>query len=666
MTLRGKTLTVIGMMLAVLLVALFFITREIVHSGFKNVENEFARYLTENEPPEPWETTPRKIEVRHVDKTREAAALSCIRKQGRVTIISIIISIIATGVILGVSILLFLEFSVLSRLDRLTRKTLEIGSSGDFSGRVTAEGKDEIASLGTSINAMLSALAANHAEIQMKSAEMRLLMNTVPAGLLSLDEQCAVNPEYSHAATKMLGTETLAGRPFVEVLGLTADRAPEGKKLLDFLDFFRLALLPEEDMAPLNPMEELEYERNLRACWLRIRYYLIDRSGKPNHILAVVEDITEEKKLAEQVARSQRENLQLKAIAENPDLFREFLVETGQIIESIRHIADGLDIKESSRTVVHEIFRGVHTIKGVAGSFGLFTLADASSKLEDGLSPLREGFPITSRAVEETKGSLSRLSMIFFEIVENAKKLLGEDIEKETGVYLRIPLEDLKRHLREIGEMAIDESLKHKMIDEIKGEITRRLRSLLIVPARKGFARAVKIVPGLIERLGKNAQFRFEGQDTPIDCEIAGELTTPLVHLLRNAFDHGVEGREERSEKGKSEQATVVLSVDRENSHLVLSLTDDGRGLDPEKLKSVAVKKGVITREQSVRMTREEIYDLIFRPGFSTADTISEVSGRGVGMDAVLTSVKNNLGGHLRIESEVGKGTRFVITIPAS
>jgi PAS domain S-box-containing protein len=592
--------------------------------------------------------------------------LSEIRKRGRVTLWSVIVSIVAAGVVLGVAILFILEFSILSRLGRLTKKTVEIGSSGDFSGRVLSEGKDEIASLGTSINTMLSVLASNHAEIQMKSAEMQLLMNTVPAGLVSLDEQFTINPHFSHAATKILGQDVLAGKSFLDVLGLTQGREAERKKLWDFLDFFKQALLPEKDMAPLNPMEELSYAHSGSSCWLRIRYYLIDRQGRPNHILAVIEDITEEKKLTEQVARSQRENLQLKAIAENPDLFREFLAETRHIIEAVRSAADTVDTKKASLPVVHEIFRGVHTIKGVAGSFGLFALAEVSSELEDSLSLLREESAITPEAIDETKAALARLSNVFFEIVENARRLLGDDIEKETGVYLRIPLEELKRHMAEIREMPIDESLKHVMIDKIKEEIIRRLRSLLVVPAKRGFARAVKIVPGLIQRLGKNARFNFVGQDSPIDCEAAAELNTPLVHLLRNAFDHGVETPDERAATGKAEQATVTLSVERKNSHLVISLSDDGRGLDPDRLKSVACRKGVSTPGESDRLTKEEAYALIFRPGFSTADTISDVSGRGVGMDAVLTSVKKNLGGNLRIESEVGKGTTFIISIPVS
>jgi chemotaxis protein histidine kinase CheA len=488
-------------------------------------------------------------------------------------------------------------------------------------------------------------------------------MNTVPAGLLSLDENFCINPEFSLAAATMLGDDALAGKPFIAALGLS-EKEGDGKKLWDYLDFFKQALLPEKDMAGLNPVEELRFTKLHTVCWLRLRYFLINRKGGPNHILAVIEDITGEKKLAEQVARSQRENMQLKAIAENPDLFREFLSETRQIIEHVSCAASKLDTAEKSRPLVHEIFRGVHTIKGVAGSFGLFNLVEVSASLEDSLSPLRTAGEITRDAVANTRESLSHLSMVFSGIVENSKKLLGDDIDKETGMYLRIPLGELKRHMAEIKAMAIDEALKHKMIDQIKDEILRRLRTLLFVPAKKGFARAVKIVPGLIERLGKNAEFLFEGQDTAVDCEVASELNTPLVHLFRNALDHGIESADERAEKGKKEKAVIRLTVKRENSHLVVELSDDGRGLDADKLKAIALKKGVITKEEFSRLTKEECHLLIFRPGFSTVEKITEVSGRGVGMDAVNESVKNKLRGEVKIVSEIGKGTKFILNIP--
>jgi two-component system chemotaxis sensor kinase CheA len=175
----------------------------------------------------------------------------------------------------------------------------------------------------------------------------------------------------------------------------------------------------------------------------------------------------------------------------------------------------------------------------------------------------------------------------------------------------------------------------------------------------------VKIVPGLIERLGKDTEFRFEGQDTPVDCDVARELNTPLVHLLRNALDHGIESSEDREATGKQRQGMVTLGVARQNGHLAVTLADDGQGLDGEKLRKAAIRKGLLTPEEAERLTPEEALELIFRPGFSTAEQVTDVSGRGVGMDAVLDSVRVKLAGDIRVESLIGQGTRFTITVPA-
>jgi two-component system chemotaxis sensor kinase CheA len=213
--------------------------------------------------------------------------------------------------------------------------------------------------------------------------------------------------------------------------------------------------------------------------------------------------------------------------------------------------------------------------------------------------------------------------------------------------------------------MEINGSLKEKMVLQLKEEILRRFRQLRAVPAKKGVARALKIVPGLMERLGKNAVFRFEGQETLLDCETASELNTPLIHLLRNAFDHGIELPETRMERGKPVEGEVLLNIQREENHLSIMLSDDGRGLDPERIRAVAYKKGMISEVELKRLSPQQSLAIIFRPGFTTLESVTEVSGRGVGMDAVLNSVRNKLHGEIHVDSILGKGTQFTIRIPA-
>ncbi|MBI5017255.1 MAG: Hpt domain-containing protein [Deltaproteobacteria bacterium] len=609
--------------------------------------------------------------VLRVDIPREihrqsVATQEAIRSRGRVVLASLVGSICAAGLVLGGLILWILESSVLSRVARLSTKAVHIGASEDFAGRVSAEGKDEISTLAGSINTMLEALGASHGIIRERNAEVSLLMDTVPAGLLSLDEEFRVNPEHSRAAAEMLGTDALRGRAFTEVLGLTGEREDKGTELVEFLDLLRLELVPEETVAGLNPLEELHFEAGGAARWLRLRYFLIRRgSDLPNHILAVLEDITEEKRLAAQVATSQRENLQLRAIAEDPDLFREFLSETRRILTEVEGLAARLDATEASRPLVAEIFRGVHTIKGVAGSFGLGDLSALASELETSLDHLRKADEIPQDGVDQTRTSLAHLSDAFSEVVEGAKKLLGDDVAGG-GLFLRISSEELLRHMVEIRSLTLDDGVKEAVLSRIKEEVLRRLRALREVPARRGLARSLKILPGLLERLGKPVAFRFEGEDTPVDCDVVQELNTSLIHLIRNAVDHGIEPADERVEAGKPEEGAVSLAVSRQDGDVVVTLADDGRGLDPQKLKAAALRKGILDPAECGRLSAEEALGLIFRPGFSTAEQVTDVSGRGVGMDAVLDSIRQKLGGDIRVASSPGEGTRFTITVPAS
>ncbi|MFH0919187.1 MAG: CHASE4 domain-containing protein [Fibrobacterota bacterium] len=595
------------------------------------------------------------------------STLAAILKSGNVTLLSLVISIVVTGLILGFVILMLLERLVLSRLARLSGTAVEIGGSGDFSGRIEDTGTDEIGKLGGSLNHMLEALESSHLQMKARTAEMRLLMNTVPAGLLSMNEHYVVNPEFSLSAGRILGRTDLAGKPFAALLGLSGDRADDAVKLQEYLDVLRQELTSEDTIAELNPFDQLSYTRDSETRWLRTRYYLIRRdNGLPHHIMAVLEDITEEKQLEAQVVKSQRENLQLKAIAEDPDLFREFLAETRQILARLDGIAQTVSPAEDCQERLNEVYRGAHTIKGVAGSFGLFTVAEQAGRFEDSLEKLVAArVPVTVQDTETLRASLHELTLSFEAVVDSCKKILGDDITTTAGIFLRISLEELKRHITDIQAMPVDETLKDKMVLRLKEEILRRFRLLRTVPAKKGLARSIKIVAGLKERLGKCANFRFEGQDTLIDCETAHELNTPLVHLLRNAFDHGIESPETRLEREKSMEGEVFLNVRQEDDHLSLMLSDDGRGLEPELIKAVALKKGIISEMEAKRLSPQQSLALIFRPGFTTLETVTEVSGRGVGMDAVLTSVRNKLHGEIHVDSLPGKGTQFTIRIPA-
>ncbi|MBM2817005.1 MAG: CheA signal transduction histidine kinase [Ignavibacteria bacterium] len=215
---------------------------------------------------------------------------------------------------------------------------------------------------------------------------------------------------------------------------------------------------------------------------------------------------------------------------------------------------------------------------------------------------------------------------------------------------------DNKDRIRELSETTAQ-------IDFVTSEIQSAVMRMRMVPIGKLYQKAPRIVRDLAKEFNKKINLVVKGEETEIDRGIIEELNDPLVHMIRNSCDHGVESPEERVKIGKPEIGTITLDADQEGNNIVLRISDDGRGMDPEKLKAKAVEKGIITQEQASTMTSREAFQLIFLPGFSTAVKVSSVSGRGVGMDVVRTNIQN-LKGMIEIDSTLGTGSIFIIKLP--
>ncbi|MFP4528654.1 MAG: chemotaxis protein CheA, partial [Candidatus Kapaibacterium sp.] len=200
-------------------------------------------------------------------------------------------------------------------------------------------------------------------------------------------------------------------------------------------------------------------------------------------------------------------------------------------------------------------------------------------------------------------------------------------------------------------------------IDFVTSEIQAAVMRMRMVPVGKLYQKAPRIVRDLSREFKKQIKLVVKGEETEIDRGIIEELNDPLVHMIRNSCDHGIESPQDRMEKGKPAQGTITLDAEQEGNNIVLKISDDGQGMDPEKIKSKAIEKGIITEEQASQMSSREAYQLIFMPGFSTAQKVSNVSGRGVGMDVVRTNIQN-LKGMIEIESAPGKGSTFIIKLP--
>ena len=182
-------------------------------------------------------------------------------------------------------------------------------------------------------------------------------------------------------------------------------------------------------------------------------------------------------------------------------------------------------------------------------------------------------------------------------------------------------------------------------------------------PVKKVFSRFPRVVRDLARNLGKEIELETFGEETDLDKNLVEALADPLVHLIRNAVDHGIEMPDEREAKGKPRRGTVVLGAAQEGDHISLLIQDDGRGMDPEKLRAKSVEKGLLDQAQAERLSIRECFDLIFMAGFSTKEEISDVSGRGVGMDVVKTRIAQ-LNGTVEIDSKLGLGTKLNVKLP--
>lgn len=247
-----------------------------------------------------------------------------------------------------------------------------------------------------------------------------------------------------------------------------------------------------------------------------------------------------------------------------------------------------------------------------------------------------------------------------------AKQTVRVDIDRlDTLMNLVGELVTHKGRIEQIGadlkNAELNETLEQ--INRVSSDLQSVVMKVRMVSVETVFNRFPRMVRDLAKDLNKDISFIIEGKETELDRTVIDEIGDPLVHLLRNSLDHGIESAEERAASGKPLQGTVVLRARHEGNNVYIEVEDDGKGIVPEKILAKAVEKGLISPEQAVDMSFEETANLMFQSGFSTASNITDISGRGVGLDVVKTKIES-LSGEIFIESRPGEGTKFKIKLP--
>jgi len=223
----------------------------------------------------------------------------------------------------------------------------------------------------------------------------------------------------------------------------------------------------------------------------------------------------------------------------------------------------------------------------------------------------------------------------------------------------------VRNRLVRLGSSSADEAMSKAVsnLDVVTADLQTAVMKTRMQPIKKVFGRFPRLVRDLARQLKKEINLELVGEETDLDKNLVEALADPLVHLVRNAVDHGIEMPEEREASGKSRGGKVILSAEQEGDHILLSISDDGKGMDADQLRAKAVEKGLLDKDAADRLNEFECYNLIFAPGFSTKTEISDVSGRGVGMDVVKTKI-SQLNGTVNVFSVKGQGSKIVIKVP--
>jgi two-component system chemotaxis sensor kinase CheA len=263
----------------------------------------------------------------------------------------------------------------------------------------------------------------------------------------------------------------------------------------------------------------------------------------------------------------------------------------------------------------------------------------------------------------DTAAKVSSTIRVDHEKLDHLMNLIGELIINRNRYSM------LARQLEETGGQ-VDVSVIAQNLTEttysmarISDDLQDTIMKVRMVPVASVFSRFPRLVRDLSRKSGKEVTLIVEGEETELDKSVVEVIGDPLVHLIRNSVDHGIEPEAVRRESGKTPQGSVWLRAFYKGNSVAIEIEDDGKGIDPEVMRQVAVRKGIITPEEAKNLDDREATELIFAPGFSSAEVVTDISGRGVGMDVVRTNIKN-LKGSINIVTEVGKGTKFTLVLP--
>lgn len=612
----------------------------------------------------------------------ESTTLAPIRKlAGYILATAIIVTLFAS--VAG----LWLGRGIVSPILALRTTTDNIVTVNDPSLRVPVLTSDEVGSLASSFNSLLDQIERSSrqleeynqnlqatveertAELSEAKASIDEMLDNMQQGVITFDKDMLINDQASdYTESVLVGGGNPVGQHVIDLVfgndELSDDEFRRTKFALETLfgsDDFQWSITV--DSLPAHIIRK----HKETEIYLRLSYQPIyNEQQEITRIMMIIEDETD---LVQAQSESQKKQKELQKLSDllaiDATLLNTFIEESMQQIQESREYIRELKVNTQDQKRVLELiaalFRHMHTIKGSAGLFKLKSIAEVAHEMEDYLGQVqRQEISFDVSVADEINDHLTFVEDEIEAFQELRKEVFGQD--KDTVYAERI--EALVRLTESMYEEYARLAPKHKNTELFH----RQLRLSKYALQSQSFHPYVSTYQNLISQLSDRLEKRLHPLKASIewpyfDRQLTAKINGFLIHILRNALDHGVEKPAVRLEKGKDEHAQISFRILREQEHVVIELEDDGGGIDGDKLARKAVEKGLISQEQAETLKWDDKLQLLYASGLSTADQVSDISGRGVGLDAV-NAVVQELGGSMQIKSTLGKGTCFSIRLP--
>lgn len=549
-------------------------------------------------------------------------------------------------------------------------------AGGNYHQEVELSGTDEIALLAADFDVMRRKVKEYterlHEMVEEKVREIRDILDNIGQGLFTVDYGGRVNPDYAATTNAILGVEDVARTSMAELFRLDKTGLREWMEWLE-LTRMRQGKMKWKQILRLCPLAELALPGELgKTRYVQIGFQpMLDRQGKPVKLMVLVQDVTETRRI-EALMRAEKENHEdevraILGIVNNATLVPEFLRDVETKETRLLSLCRKWGAEQPPAEELAEVLRDLHTLKGSASTYGFVALERAARKAELVAVAMRSH----PAAVPDGSGDSAATPNRTGELLEILERELRPAIVSGKSLARRLSglgdepsLPIPERKIRSLQSLAGLVSERESILRDRLEELLCACRTLDHVRFSVPGQRYRAMLSRLAGRLGKTVHLQVSPEALEISPRILAALDEPLVHLLRNALDHGVETRDERIAAGKPEAGSIQLSLERDQGGLTVRIEDDGKGIDTAKVTERAIALGAIQAERVAAMTEAEKTGLILLPGLTTRDQRGELSGLGVGMDAVATWA-TSLGGAVDISTLKGRGTRITLRLPA-